>query len=372
MLGRILRAGAFVALAAFGATYFYTHHEEIETLQFRLIAASILMCVVFTLCCMKAAMIALSPEMLEAELQAGNLMAKTILRFRHDSARFLMVVGFMTTLATLFLGDLTEAAMPSIWGKIGVALLIAIVAEVLADYVGIKYKMRIAHALAPLAQLLFDLLIIVKPLSWLVTRILGHEEQEHMKEDVLAHIMRKQSEMGGELGRSEIHMALHAMESDHLPMKQLGNPIDALSTITWDRFEDGLPVIPADDSPAYADLLSRIGASMKRWFVFLDAKGEPRAILDARRYGAELAFKSSAAAPIYHFLHRAKVVDGNTELGDAIMHFELESENPIENIVKIDALLIRAADGLRIYTAADNFGDKVTGLVRVRGAAGRP
>jgi|GEM_PF-2365729 len=56
------------------------------------------------------------------------------------------------------------------------------------------------------------------------------------------------------------------------------------------------------------------------------------------------------------------------ELGDAILGFELESEHPLENAVKIDALLITCEDGLRIYTAADNFGDKVTGLVKVRGA----
>ena len=49
------------------------------------------------------------------------------------------------------------------------------------------------------------------------------------------------------------------------------------------------------------------------------------------------------------------------------MAVELESEHLLENVVKIDALLIRCDDGLRIYTAADNFGDKVTGLVNVRG-----
>lgn len=91
-------------------------------------------------------------------------------------------------------------------------------------------------------------------------------------------------------------------------------------------------------------------------------------MLDARRFGAELGFRRDQAASVYHFLHRAKVVDGNMELGDAIMAFELESENPLENVVKVDALLIRCDDGqLRIYTAADNFGDKVTGLVNVRG-----
>lgn|GEM_PF-2294528 len=261
-------------MAGSGANYCYTHHEKVETLRFRVVAASILLCIVFTLCCMKAAMIALSPDLLEAELAAGNPMVKTILRFRHDSARFLMVVGLMTTLATLFLGDLTEAAMPSIWGKIGVALTIAIIAEVVADYVGIKFKMKIAHGLAPLAQLLFDLLIVVKPLSWLITRLLGHEEQEQLKEGVLAHMVRKQwGRTDGELADDEAHGLLHIMTTDHLKMKELGNPIDSTSMVKWARFEDGLPVIPDRSSEEHTRLVGQIGASMKRWFVFLDQTG---------------------------------------------------------------------------------------------------
>jgi len=252
---------------------------------------------------------------------------------------------------------------------IGFNLDCAIIAEVMADYVGIKFKMKIAHGLAPLAQLLFDLLIIVKPLSWLITRLLGHEEEERLKEGVLAHMVRKQWEHeDGELNDYEAHGLLHIMETDHVPMKELGNPLDASSWITWSRFEDGLPVIPESSTPGYAALLNRIGASMKRWFVFVDEDGTPRAILDARRFGAELGFRRESPAPMYHFIHRAKLVNGETELGDAIMAFELESEHPLENVVKIDALLITCADGLRIYTAADNFGDKVTGLVKVRGS----
>ncbi len=368
MIGRILRVTVTVAVLAFAANYFYTHHEEVETLQFRMIAATVLLGIVFVLCSLKAAMIALSPDVLEAEMVSGNQMAETIMRFRKNSAYFILVVGFMITLSTLFLGDLTEAAMPSVFAKVGVALVIALVAEVIADYVGIKYKMKLAHAMAPLTQLLFDLLIFVKPLSWLITRLLGHEEEERLKEGVLAHIIRKQGHHDdGELKGYELHAALHVIETDHRQMKELGNPITADSCIQWSRFEDGLPVIPDKGTPSYVDLVQKIGASSKRWFVFCDEQGNPKSILDSRRFGAELGFRGADAASLYHFLHRAKVVDGDTELGHAIMAFELESEHPLENVVKIDALLIRCDDGLRIYTAADNFGDKVTGLVNVRG-----
>ena len=368
MIGRILRVTVTVAVLAFAANYFYTHHEEVETLQFRAVAAAILLGIVFVLCSLKAAMIALSPDVLEAEMVSGNKMAETIMRFRKNSAYFILVVGFMITLSTLFLGDLTEAAMPSVFAKVGVALVIALVAEVIADYVGIKYKMKLAHAMAPLTQLLFDLLIFVKPLSWLITRLLGHEEEERLKEGVLAHIIRKQGHHDdGELKGYELHAALHVIETDHRQMKELGNPVTADSCIQWGRFEDGLPVIPDKGAPAYVDLVRKIGASSKRWFVFCDEQGNPKSILDSRRFGAELGFRGPDAASLYHFLHRAKVVTGDTELGHAIMAFELESEHPLENVVKIDALLIRCDDGLRIYTAADNFGDKVTGLVNVRG-----
>jgi len=217
--------------------------------------------------------------------------------------------------------------------------------------------------------LLYDLLIFVKPLSWLITRLLGHEEEEKLKEGVLAHIIRKQGHHeDGEIKGYELHAALHVIETDHAKMKDLGNPVGGDSTIRWARFEDGLPVVPEKGSPAYADLLKKVSASSRRWFIFCDEKGDPKAILDSRKFGAELGFRGVAdAASLYHFLHRAKVVPGDMELGDAIMAFELESENPLENIVKIDALLIRCEDGLRIYTAADNFGDKITGLVNVRG-----
>jgi hypothetical protein len=370
MIARLLRAALTFAVLAFAANYFYTHHEEVETLRFRVVAAAVLLGLVFVLCALKAAMISLSPDVLEAEIAAGNPMAKVILRFRRDGAYMILVIGFMITLSTLFLGDLTEAAMPSIWGKIGVALTIAIIAEVIADYVGIKYKMKLAHALSPLTQLLFDLLVFVKPISWLITRILGHEEEEKIKEGVLAHMVRKQwSHDDTELKDYEAHGILHVMETDHLPMRELGNPVDAKSMVAWERFEDGLPVIPAAGTREYQELLERIAGSMRRWFIFTDGNGAPRAMLDARRFGAELGYRGAEAAPIYHFLHRAKVVPGDMELGDAILSFELESENPRENVVKIDALLITSGEGLKIYTAADNFGDKVTGLVRVRNQA---
>ena len=372
MIGRIIRVVLTLAVLGFAASYFHTHHEEVETLQFRAIAGTTLLGVVFVLCCLKTAMIALSPDYLEAQIATGNQMAKTVMEFRKHSAYFILVNGFMITLSTLFLGDLTEAAMPTIYAKIGVALVIALVAEVIADYVGIKYKMKIAHMLAPLTQLMFDLLVLVKPLSWLITKILGHEEEEKLAEGVLAHIIRKQGgHEGSEMAGYELHAALHVIETDHMKMADLGNPVDEGAVVKWERFEDGLPVLPERGTEAYGELVRRIGGSMKRWFLFLDREGNPKAMLDSRRFGAELGFRGAEAASIYHFLHRAKVVPGEMELGDAIMGFELESENPRENIVKVDALVIRCKDGLRIYTAADNFGDKVTGLVNVRGQVPR-
>lgn len=373
MIIRLIRAILFVIALGMAANYFHTHHEEVETLQFRIGAATILLGVVFVLCALKAAMISLSPQYLMAEIANGNEMAKVVMRFRQNASHFILVVGFMITLSTLMLGDLTEAAMPSLGAKVGMALVIALVAEVIADYIGIKYKLRLAFLLAPLTQLLFDLMVFVQPVSWAITKVLGHEEDGALREGMLTYMLEQEMlKGGGDLDPIEIKLALNALKTDHLPMSEVGNSLSEDSLIRWGRWEDRLPVLPDKGTEAYDQLLGALSRTVRvqRWAVFVDAAEEHMAVLDARRFGAELGFRGDEASPIYHFVKEAKVVDGKMELGRALMAFELESMKPESNIVRQDVLLIRSDAGLKIFTAADYFGDLVTGVVRVRGTIG--
>jgi hypothetical protein len=370
MIVRLIRAVLLVVALGAAANYFHTHHEEVETLQFRVIAATILLGLVFVLCALKAAMISLSPQYLMAEIANGNEMAKVVIRFRKNASHFILVVGFMITLSTLMLGDLTEAAMPSLGAKVAMALVIALVAEVIADYVGIKYKLKLAFILSPMTQLLFDLMIFVQPVSWLITKVLGHEEDGALREGMLTYMLEQEMlKGGGDLAPVEIKLALNAIMTDHLPMKEVSNVVSPGSMLEWSRFEARLPVLPERGTEAYQQLLSRLKETceLHRWLVFVDEKQEPQSVLDVRRFGAELGFKGDDAAPIYHFVQPATVVDGDVELGQALMLFELESRAPEANIVKQDVLLVRASDGLRIFTASDYFGDLVMGVARVRG-----
>ena len=371
MIARLLRAIFFVAALGAAATYFHTHHEEVETLQFRLIAATILLGIVFTLCALKAAMLSLSPQYLMAEIANGNEMAKVVIRFRKHASHFILVVGFMITLSTLMLGDLTEAAMPSLAAKVGMALIIALVAEVIADYIGIKYKLKLAFILSPLTQLLFDLMIFVQPISWLITKTLGHEEDEALREGMLTYMLEQEMlKGGGDLDPVEVKLALNALKTDHLPMKLVSHPVKPESIINWPRFEGGLPVLPNVGSEAHQQLLTSLttASELHRWVIFSNPSTNEKAVLDSRRYGAELGYRGSNAASPYHFLRSANIVSGDIELGKALLVFELESDQADKNVVKFDVLLVQAEEGLRIFTAADYFGDLVTGVVKVRGS----
>lgn len=371
MIARLLRAVLFVIALGFAANYFHTHHEEVETLRFRIGAAAILLGIVFILCALKAAMISLSPQYLMAEIASGNEMAKVVMRFRKNASHFILVVGFMITLSTLMLGDLTEAAMPSLAAKVGMALVIALIAEVIADYIGIKYKLKLAFVLSPLTQLLFDLMIFVQPISWLITKVLGHEEDDGLREGMLTYMLEQEMlKDGAELDPVEAKLALNAIKTDHLPMKNVGHTVAPETVLPWARFEEHLPVLPDPDSPAYAELLDKLRevSPHHRWVVFIDANSGEKALLDARKFGAELGYRGLQAASIYHFLQPANVVSGDLELGRALLKFELESPDPAKNIVRRDALLIDAPEGLKIFTASDYFGDLVTGIVKVRGA----
>lgn len=371
MIARLVRAILIVIALGAAATYFHTHHEEVETILFRVSAASILLGLVFVLCALKAAMISLSPQYLMAEIANGNEMAKVVMRFRKHASHFILVVGFMITLSTLMLGDLTEAAMPSLAAKVGMALVIALVAEVIADYIGIKYKLKLAFLLSPLTQLLFDLMIFVQPLSWLITKTLGHEEDEVLREGMLTYMLEQEMlKGGGDLDPVELKLALNALRTDHLPMKVVAHPVKPESIIQWERFENGLPVLPNSGSEAYQALLATLSAAseLHRWVIFSNPATNEKAVLDSRRYGAELGYRGSNAASFYHFLRTANVVSGDIELGRALMIFELESDQADKNIVKFDVLLVQTEVGLRIFTAADYFGDLVTGIVKVRGS----
>lgn len=372
MIARLLRAIVFLIALGLAANYFHTHHEEVETLRFRVVAASVLLGIVFVLCALKAAMISLSPQYLMAEIATGNEMAKVVMRFRKNASHFILVVGFMITLSTLMLGDLTEAAMPSLAAKVGMALLIALIAEVIADYIGIKYKLKLAFLLAPLTQLLFDLMIFVQPISWLITKVLGHEEDDGLREGMLTYMLEQEMlKEGAELDPIEAKLALNAIKTDHLPMQSVGHALAPESILPWARFEEHLPVLPEKGSAAYEDLLAQLRkiSPQHRWVVFVDTHSGDKALLDARKFGAELGYRGTDAASMYHFLQAANVVPGELELGRALLQFELESPDPAKNIVRRDALLITTSEGLKIFTASDFFGDLVTGIVRVRGAA---
>jgi hypothetical protein len=127
--------------------------------------------------------------------------------------------------------------------------------------------------------------------------------------------------------------------------------------------EQGLPVFPKFTRTAEDKFLQKVNASGEKWVVITDKTKRPLYVLNADQFLRD-ALDEESAKSVYTYCHRPIIVKkGKTNLGEVLLKFKVNAENPEDDVVDKDIIIYWGKEEKRIITGADFLGRLLRGIV---------
>ena len=312
---------------------------------------------------LNVAIFSISRMRLEIEAANGNRDAVRMLQLRHNANFTLTTILWGNISINVLLTLLSHLVLAGVASFLFSTFAITLLGEIIPQAWFSRRALRITAALKPLIRFYGALLYVVaKPSALLLDWWLGPEAISFFRErDVRALIMRH-AEAGGEVGKLEATGALNFLDLDDIGVAQEGEPVDPRSVIAVRTGADGKPLLP-EFQPTPADpFLRQVNLSHKKWIVLTDTAGEPKAVLNAHQFLRNVLFDGTQARPQDHLHRPILVTDLQTKLGDVIGRMKVCVNQPGDDVIDHDLILVWGRQCKRIITGADLLGRLLRGI----------
>ncbi len=310
---------------------------------------------------------------LEVEAEGGNAAASRVIALRQDSNLLLTTILWGNVAANVLLTMLTDSVMVGAWAFVFSTFGITFFGEIVPQAWFSRNALRMGAALAPVLIVYQKLLwVVAKPSAWLLDRWLGPEGITYLRERDLRRVITKHMEAKeADLKETEGRGALNFLALDDLPLAREGEPVDPLSVISLPVNLD-LPVLPACRPSKDDPFVQRVEASGRKWVILCDEEETPLLVLDADEFLRGLFLHDEDFRP-YACCHRPILVtDPELPVGRVLRRLSVEPEEPGDDVIDQDLILLWTEDQRRVVTGADLLGFMLRGIARTTEASASP
>jgi hypothetical protein len=307
---------------------------------------------------------------LDLDAASGNRDAQKLLELRKDSNLLLCTIVWGNIATNVVLTLLSESILTGLIAFVFSTFVITLFGEIFPQAYFSRNAIRIAALFSPLIRFYqIVLYLVAKPTALVLEYWLGPEGVQLFRErDFRALFARHAGDPSTDLSRLEAIGALNFLDLDDIPVGREGEPIDPRSIISL-PMADTKPALPAFERSPKDPFLRQIDASGRKWVIFVDAYAQPYVVLNAHHFMRDVLFEDKQG-PAERYWHRPVVVaDPNKRLGDVIGQMKVRPENPEDDVVDHDLILVWGKDQQRIITGADLLGRLLRGIAIVETSA---
>lgn len=317
---------------------------------------------------MNLAVFSISRLRLEAEAAAGNKDARRLLAMRQDSNFLLTTILWGNVGINVLLTLLSDSVMAGLLAFLFSTFVITFAGEIIPQAYFSRHALRMAALLGPVLRIYqFVLYLVAKPAALMLDKWLGVEGVQYFRERDLREVIKMHMEAGEtDMGKVEGIGALNFLALDDLSAIQEGVPIDPLSIVTVSFSAQGLPIFPKFNGDINDPFIEQVHRSGRKWVVLADLKGTPQLVLDADGFVRHALFQDK----FFHahtYCHRPVIVtDKNMRLGKIIQNLHVVKEQPDDDDVIDQDIILVWGDEKRIITGADILGRLMRGITQVK------
>jgi len=313
------------------------------------------------------ALFGLTKLRLEVEASTENRHAQEILHLRQDAHFLLTTILWGNVAFNTLLALLSNSVMAGIYAFLFSTFFITFFGEIIPQAYFSKHALRIGSLLVPAIRFYqIVLFLLAKPTALLLDYWLGKEGMQYFREHQFRELIRKHIEAEeADVDRLEGLGALNFLALDDLPLYHEGEFLDPDSIINL-PFERNLPKFPIFNQSRDNEFLNIIHKSGRKWVVIVDSDAVPRLVLDADGFLRAALLDPRDIQPM-RYCHRPIIVEkGKTSLGEVLPQLKVRPENPEDDVVDQDIILVWSKKR-RIITGADILGRLLRGIVlRIR------
>jgi len=300
---------------------------------------------------------------LEIEAANKNTAAIKVLSLRKNSNFLLSTVLWGNVAINVLLTLLSNSVMAGITAFLFSTFAITLLGEIIPQAYFSRNALKFASKLASVIQFYQYLLYpATKPSAMLLDFLVGEESIHYFKEKSLQHLIHRHVEdEHAEIEFVEGMGAINFLALDDLLVSQEGEPVNPKSIIPM-KHENGLPVFPEFSFDSDDLFLKEINKSGEKWVIFVDEEKNPSLVLDADGFLRAVLFEKKQVNPLEYAHNPVVIKDSNEKLGEIIQLLKYHPENPEDDVIDRDIILIWSKKK-QIITGADLLGRLLRGIV---------
>jgi metal transporter CNNM len=313
------------------------------------------------------AVFSLSLLRLQIEADGGNSDAVKVLDLRKDANQVLATVIWGNVTTNVLLTLLSDSVLTGLGAFLFSAFAITMLGEVIPQAYFSRNALRMTARFLPFLGFYRVILFpLAKPTAMLLDWWLGSEGVAYLKEQDIRLLIARHGVSGGDIGRLEATGAQNFLDLDDVPVCDEGEFIDAKSILSLPLANQRC-VLPKFDRSPNDPFLRQVDASGMKWVIITDSSGEPVFVLDAHHFLRDALFNELASDPTAYWHRPIFIRDMNARLGDVIGRMKVMQEQPDDDVIENDLILVWGAKK-RIITGSDLLGRLLRGIATVEPA----
>ena len=310
------------------------------------------------------AFFSISKMRLEVEVARQNPNAKKMLALRQDANFLLTTILWGNVGINVLLTLISNSVMAGLSAFLFSTVAITFIGEIAPQAYFSRHALKTAAVLAPILKMYQMLLYpVAKPTAWVLDKWLGKEGIHYFREEDLKQVIKMHMEAEeAEVDLVEGAGALNFLALDDLLVTQEGEPVDPDSIIIMSMDSKGNIVFPAIEPSSQEPFLKAVDKSGKKWVILADERGFPELVLDADEFLRAALLHQSDCKPLSYCHRPITVIDPTLTLGEVIQKLKAYPQNPHDDVVDHDIILVWTNEIKRVITGADILGRLLRGI----------
>jgi metal transporter CNNM len=310
------------------------------------------------------AVFSLSLLRLQVEADGGNADAARVLDLRKGANQVLATIIWGNVTTNVLLTLLSDSVLAGIGAFVFSTFAITLLGEIFPQAYFSRNALQMTARFSPFLQFYRIFLYpLAKPTAMLLDLWLGVEGVAYLRERDIRLLIARHVAGGGDISKVEATGAQNFLDLDDVAVCDEGELVAAQSILKL-PIANQRCVLPRFTAAPDDPFLRQVDASGMKWVIITDLEGEPTFVLDAHHFLRDALFNQLESDPTAYW-HRPIIVrDMRTRLGDVISCMTVTPEQPGDDVIKHDLILVWGPQK-RIITGSDLLGRLLRGIATV-------